>query len=490
MARTPADREAWLAVLATTDPATNALLRELLVAIEETGADNFLETRDRPGRHLAATPRVDAAPGGQFGPYRVVRPLGQGGMGAVWLAERADGLFSRQIALKLVHPSLLGSPAGERFARERAILAGLNHPHITSLLDAGVADNGQPYLAIEYVDGVPLTHWCDQKRCTIRTRIELFQQAMGAVVYAHANLVVHRDLKPTNILVTPDGQVRLLDFGIAKLLRDGEAPETALTQLAGRAFTPAYASPEQIAGGSVTTASDVYSLGVVLYELLCGVRPYQLERESPGALEQAILSADPVRPSLSDITDNVAAARATTPKRLRHTLAGDLDTILGKALKKDPAERYATVEAFAQDLKRSLAGEAVLARPDSAWYRWRKFVARNRLAAAAVALVVTSLAAGAGVAMWEALQARAERTRAERVKEFIGSIFESANPYVGGKSDVTARDLLKAGEERVERELRDEPAVAAELLSVLSASYHNLGDVDLALASARAAYGL
>jgi serine/threonine-protein kinase len=394
--RDPSNREAWLAGLAATDPETHTLLLEILLAVDDAGADTFLEILRLLARQLASEVGTGASPGKQYGAYRLLRRLGHGGMGSVWLAERADGLFARQVALKLVHPSLMGSAAGERFARERAILAGLSHPHITRLLDAGFADDGQPYLALEYVDGTPLTQWCDQEHCSIRARTEVFQQVLSAVQYAHANLVVHRDLKPTNILVTPDGQVRLLDFGITKLLQEGKTQERTLTQMAGGALTLAYASPEQIAGQPITTASDVYSLGVVLHELLCGVRPYRPERESAGALEEAILSADQVRPSQSHITADIAAARATTARKLRQMLAGDLDTILGKALRKDPADRYATVEAFAQDLKRSLAGPPVLARPDSAWYRWGKWVARHRLAAVASALILGSFATGAG----------------------------------------------------------------------------------------------
>ena len=283
----------------------------------------FLETRDLVASHVASL--VEADPGligKQFGPYRVLALLGHGGMGSVWLAERVDGLFTRQVALKLVHPALKSRVMSERFAREREILASLNHPNIARLLDAGFAEDGQSYLALDYVAGTPLTTYCDEPRLSVRERLELFRQVLSAVQYAHAHLVIHRDLKPANILVTEEGQVQLLDFGIAKLLSEGEAKETELTQLGGRALTPDYAAPEQIAGAPITTAADVYALGVMLYELLTGERPYKLKRDSRGALEEAILEADPVAPSRTALQQAAAAARATTAKKLSSTLAG------------------------------------------------------------------------------------------------------------------------------------------------------------------------
>jgi serine/threonine protein kinase len=274
-----------------------------------------------------------------------------------------------------VHQSVMSSDGRERFDRERSILGGLDHPHIARLLDAGFADDGRPYLALEYVDGTPLTEWCDRQRCTVGERVGVFQQVASAVQYAHTNLVVHRDLKPANIFVTRDGQVKLLDFGIARLLQDGEAPATPLTR-AGRPLTLAYAAPEQIAGLPMTAASDVYSLGVVLYELLCGVRPYRLERESAGTIEAAILSAAAVKPSQSAITGDIAAARATTPTELRELLARDLDVVLGKALAKNPAERYATVDALAADLNRCVRG-GVIAHANAPWRRLTASVSRH-----------------------------------------------------------------------------------------------------------------
>ena len=482
----PELRETWLSDLSRRDPDIGAHVKEMLTAIDKVGDDDPLETRDLVGHRLAAAVRTQPTLEGRlFGPYRVLRLLGQGGMGSVWLAERADGLFSRQVALKLVHQSLMGGAAlGERFARERAILAGLDHPRIARLLDAGVAEDGQPYLAIEYVEGTPLTAYCDAKRLALPARIDLVVQVLSAVQHAHRNLVVHRDLKPSNILVTAEGQVRLLDFGIAKLLTEGVARETELTQQGGRALTPEYASPEQIAGEPVTTASDVYSLGVLLYELLCGNRPYQLKRDSRGALEEAILTADPMRPSQSAIADAIATARSTTAKKLRQTLGGDLDTIVLKALKKNPAERYATADAFMQDLQRYGAGEPVTARPDSAVYRVRKFVWRNKFAAASAIAVFVALAAGMGVALWQAriarqqaLIAKTEAGTAEAVQAFMEDIFransaDQTDPLKAQQT--TARELLDVGLKKIDTALADAPAAKLRVFVTLAHMYADL----------------
>jgi len=350
--------------------------------------------------------------GVRVGSYRVLSLLGYGGMGSVWLAERADGLFTRQVALKLIHPALKSRVMSERFTREREILASLNHPNIARLLDAGFAEDGQSYLALDYVAGVPLTTYCDERRLAIHERLELFRQVLSAVQYAHAHLVIHRDLKPANILVTEEGQVQLLDFGIAKLLTEGEAKETELTQLGGRALTPDYAAPEQIAGAPVTTAADVYALGVMLYELLTGERPYKLKRDSRGALEEAILKADPAAPSRAALSEAAATARATTAKKLSSTLRGDLDTIVVKALKKAPTERYATVNAFGEDIERYLRGDVVLAQPDSAVYRALKFARRHWVGIAAAGVLLLTLAGGLAATSYEATVASAQRDAA------------------------------------------------------------------------------
>jgi serine/threonine-protein kinase len=386
--------------------------------------------------------------------------------------------------LKLPHPSLYDLHLAGRFSRERDILAALTHPNIARLYDAGVAAGGQPYLALQYVEGSPLTVYCDVARLAIRERIGLFMQVLGAVQYAHAHLVVHRDLKPSNILVGADGHVQLLDFGVAKLVGDDEGKES-LTQLNGRALTPDYASPEQIAGASITTASDVYSLGVVLYELLAGARPYQLKRESRGALEEAILAADPLKPSATAHTASAAAARATTPRRLAKTLQGDLDTIVLKALKKTPAERYASVEALTHDLQRYLRGEAVEARPDGALYKLGKLAARHKLGLAAAGVATLALAAGTVVSVWQARAAREqaaiarrEADKAKAVREFVVNVF-NANTHLQADPakarQTTARELLDRGAVKIGDSLKNDPEAKAEILGTLGDMYTQMG---------------
>src|SRR5882762_5483553 len=296
-------RAAWLENLGPEYAGILPVLRKLALSQESVDDDRLLNTLPRmnppadsgAARHTLLPAAF--ASNALIGPYRLVRELGQGGMGVVWLAERADGEVKRPVALKLPIISLHNRALAERFARERDILAQLTHPHIARLYDAGVTDRGQPYLAIEYVEGEKITGYCEQRGLGLKPRLRLFLQVLRAVQYAHTNLIVHRDLKPANILVTNQGDVRLLDFGIAKLLTGGEANETELTRIGGRALTPDYASPEQIAGNSITTGSDVYSLGVILYELLTGERPYKLKRDTPLSLEEAVLGGDPVRPS-------------------------------------------------------------------------------------------------------------------------------------------------------------------------------------------------
>ncbi len=405
----PAERAEWLAVLGRSDPQSAAVLRDLFAAQGAALAPGLLE---HPALLTEAESLLDGEPGlvgRQIGPYRVLSLLGHGGMGSVWLAERVDGLFARQVALKLIHTALTGRMMTERLTREREILAALDHPNIARLVDAGFAEDGQPYLALEYVAGTTLTSYCDRHRLVLRKRLELFQQVLGAVQYAHAHLVIHRDLKPSNILVTEDGQVRLLDFGIAKLLTGGEARETRLTQLSGRALTPDYAAPEQILGAPMTTAADVYSLGVTLYELLCGARPYRLKRESRGALEDAILQADPAAPSRAPIAAADAESRGTTVPRLIASLKGDLDAIAMKALRKVPAERYATASSLAEDIARFLDGSAVLAQHDRILYRAGKFARRHWLALATAGALMLTLAGGLAATSYEARVASAQR---------------------------------------------------------------------------------
>lgn len=488
------ERVGWVARLDASYAALKPILEKLLVesAAAETG--DFLKTLPKllpEGGLDPDTPGLEQQ--NVVGPYRLLRELGRGGMGTVWLAERADGLLKRPVALKLPHLGCYSAQFAERFARERDILAGLTHPNIARLYDAGFTPSGQPYLALEYVEGEPITRYCDAKRLNVRGRIEMLLQVLRAVQYARAHLVVHRDLKPSNILVATDGHVVLLDFGIAKLVTDGEAKETELTQLGGRALTPDYASPEQIIGESISTASDVYALGVVLYELLTGVRPYKLKRDSRGALEEAILDVDPQRPSQAVGDEAIAQARSTTKKRLAHALKGDLDTIVLKALKKQSVERYGTADAFAQDLQRYLAGEAVLAQPDSAWYRARKLVQRNRIAAAAAAAVLLALGIGLTAALWQANLARLEAARlqvevrkSQAVQRFLFQTLTSLAARGEGTSMNTREEIASLlGRKRRETEevYGTQPALKAEVFGVIGNLWNYLNDPDKSAAT-------
>jgi serine/threonine-protein kinase len=421
------------------------------------------------------------AVGALVGPYRLTREIGSGGMAEVWLAERADGAFKREVALKLPRITRLRRDLAARFGQERDILARLEHPLIARFYDAGVTIDGLPYLVMEYIAGQPLTAWCDDHRLRTPERLTLFAQVLEAVQFAHANLVIHRDLKPSNILVTGEGQVRLLDFGIAKLLTDGEsARETRLTQFAGRALTPDYASPEQIKGEPLTIASDIYSLGVLLYELLTGELPYQLKLQSVAQLEEAIVGAEPSRPSRG-LTPKAALARGVSVKRLSRGLRGDLDTIVLKALAKQPAGRYATVAEFAEDLQRHLSGQPVQARPASWGYRTRKFIARNRLTVGAATAIGAALIAATVVSLWQAQRARAQAARAEEVKKFVVSFFEAADVGAGTATrQTTAVDLLKQARDRLDAAPIADEAIRAELLTTIGSGLFSFDELELA----------
>jgi eukaryotic-like serine/threonine-protein kinase len=470
----PAQRDAWLEALPAQHRDLQDMLRQLLARSQRIDSAALLdtlpamETGDDDDHSGAAPGHADAHAAGELiGPYRLLRRLGVGGMGTVWLAERADGLMAqREVALKLPFGPFRGDLA-TRIAREREILATLDHPHIARLYDAGVAADGQPFLALEHVDGQRIDQWCEQQQLDVPARLALFLQVAHAVAYAHSQLVVHRDLKPSNLLVDATGAVKLLDFGIARLLDDGIAPAGELTQQGARAFTPDYAAPEQVSGQPVGTRADVYALGVLLFELLTGKRPYRLKRDSRAALEEAILAADVPRPS--DV-----AGDSTTRRALR----GDLDTIVRKALKKPANERYASVDALADDIERYLSSRPVLARPDGLAYRARKFVVRNRLPVAVAAALLVTVMAGAGAAIWQARIAIAERERAEAVKNFVVAIFREASPYEGsGSKELTAVDLLKQADKKLDAALAGRDGKRIELSNMIGESLAALGDM-------------
>jgi serine/threonine protein kinase len=467
-----AERAEWLASIE--DAALRERVRAILARSPRVETSGFLARlpalRASDSEAAALAPGAEIA-GDSIGPYRLVRELGTGGMSAVWLAERPDGLIRRPVALKLPQGVWRRGALAQRFARERDILAALTHPNIARLYDAGVSAGGQPYLAIEFVEGQPIDVFCTNQDLGLRARLRLFLEVARAVAYAHTQLIVHRDLKPANILVTAAGEVRLLDFGIAKLLDPDVGAQQ--TELAAQAFTPDYAAPEQIAGQPATTATDVYSLGVLLYELTSLVRPYRLAHGTRAALEQAIASTDPVRPS-------VAAGEVPW----RADLRGDLDTIVLKALKKLPEERYATVSAFADDIDRFLADRPVLARPDSVQYRVKKFVRRNRALVAGAGVLFVAMAVGAGVSLWQAGIARAEARRAEEIKEFLASTIRDVDPHVADGRVLSAADLLRQALGRAEG-LSARPELSIEMRTLIAQSMLNLEDFDAAEDAAR-----
>jgi eukaryotic-like serine/threonine-protein kinase len=481
----PARRDAWLDALPAEHAPLRDTLRRLLATQAAVESANFLGSLPGIARGSDAELAVAGIePGAHVGPYRLIEELGRGGMGAVWLAERADGAFTRQVALKLPLLSGLRPELAARFERERDILARLEHPNIARFYDAGVRADGLPYLAMERVQGRPIGAWCDERRLDIAARLRLFAQVLDAVQYAHARLVIHRDLKPANILVTDSGDVRLLDFGIAKLLSDDQRTlDTQLTQTSGRALTPDYASPEQIKGEPLTIASDVYSLGVVLFELLAGGKPYRVALASLAQLEQAIVASEALRPS-GAIDAHAAARRGMALARARRALRSDLDAIVGKALAKQTVDRYQTVAEFARDLERHRDGMPIMATAPSGWDRARRFVSRHRLAVGAAASVSVLVLGAAGVALQQAETAREqagaaqrEARRATAVQDFVLDLFRAnsdrqADPRKARST--TARELLDIGAQRIETALADEHDVKERMLRTLADMYNDM----------------
>lgn len=436
----------------------------------------------------------------RVGPYRIIERLGEGGMATVYRAERTDTDFQQTVALKLISPLRQTQHWQQRFVQERQILASLQHPNIAALIDGGISDDGFPYFAMEYVSGVPITEYCDEKRLGVRARLRLLLSVCDAVSYAHGKLIVHRDLKPSNILVDAGGRPKLLDFGIAKILSTENTDRTRTTL---RALTPDYAAPEQFTGKSVTTAVDVYALGGLLFELLCGNRPFA--RVSGSALDIEREIRDRGAPSFAQVAaatdlrarDRIADARRTTWRRLQRSLHGDLENIVLKALRKEPERRYSSVEALATELRRYLDGLPVHARADTLGYRLKKFVSRHPVGAplglaAGVALLLTS-----GVAVYQARQAetaaalaRLEAAKANETRDFITSLFEFAGPDKSLGEQLTARQLLDLGATRIDQELANQPELHAEMALLLANTYGQLGLYDDALPKAEQAVSL
>ena len=453
-------------------------------------------TLAEPGARRHAGDDLDPGPvaGMRVGPWRLERMLGRGGMAEVWEARRADGQFEHTVALKLLKRGMDSDEIVRRFLRERQILARLEHPGIARLFDGGMAPDGRPYFVLERVEGEPITRWCAGRGLDLRSRLRLVIACCEAVSAAHRRLVVHRDLKPSNILVTPEGQVKLLDFGIAKLLADegGGHP----TQAESRILTPAYAAPEQVAGEPVSTATDVYTLGVLAYELLTGRLPHHRSGRGMAELASAKLSEEIARPSTAVLmgakeaaTEGAAEGDTTTTvepreqRRLARSLAGDLDTIVMTALRREPERRYPSAAALADDLGRFLDGRPIQARPDSLGYRARRFLGRHRFGVLAATVAALSLVTGLLVALWQAQRAeaaaaaaRAEAETSRAIATFLTDVFTAADPEGKAAADLTARELVARGAERIDGELADQPRTRAAMQHVLGTVQYRLGE--------------
>jgi tetratricopeptide (TPR) repeat protein len=467
----PANRAAWLLDQCAGDADLRKAVERLLRADES--AEDFLE-RPFSGKTEPLgdrdTDHVDGAgdiAGTMFGSYRALRSIGAGGMGEVWLASRADGEFEQQVAIKrLLYPT---PELVRRFRQERRVLAGLRHPNIAQLHDGGVGTDGAPYFVMEYVEGEPITVWSDTHRCDLAARIGLMLQVCDAVQFAHRNLVVHRDLKPSNVLVDAGGQVKLLDFGIAKVLEDTDGRDDATATLVQR-LTPDYAAPEQLRGDVVTTATDVYALGVVLFELLAGDRPNRGNRQR-GDAERASVNTSPA------IASAVAARSEGLPRGWATRLRGDVDRIIAKAMAKEPERRYASAEALADDLRRHVQGRPVLARGDDAMYRLRKFIGRNRAGVSAAAAAILALVAATAVSVYQARVARTQAERADAERVFVLGILDANDPNEtqGRQLTLTAREILDRAAARIDKDLADQPTVRAELYDEIGNLYWDYG---------------
>jgi eukaryotic-like serine/threonine-protein kinase len=503
------ERRAWVARSCGDDAELCREVESLLEA--EAESESFLRKSDFV--QVASRLLTDQPEEGRrrVGPYKILRELGRGGMGVVYLAAREDEQYRKRVAVKLVKRGLDTEDILRRFRNERQILASLNHPNIAKLFDGGTTDDGLPYFVMEYVEGLPLLQYCDERNLSTDERLRLFRSICSAVQHAHQNLVIHRDLKPSNILVTHEGEVRLLDFGVAKFLNPELMGEgLTQTQAAFRAMTPEYASPEQVRGQHVTTATDVYSLGVILYELLTGERPYKLKDTSPEELSQVICGSEPTRPSEAagfrraasgggrksggertggGAQTQGALSPALNPKLLR----GDIDNIVLMALRKEPSRRYKSVEQFSTDIERHLTGRPVIARKDTFAYRGAKFVKRNKLGVAAACLVFLTLLGGIAATAWQARRAReqariadaksaeakAALAKTEKINRFMQSIFSYANPdwfgRAGGRRDVSVLEAMRDIERHIEDDFRDEPDVRADVYQQMGDSYRTQG---------------
>jgi eukaryotic-like serine/threonine-protein kinase len=485
------ERDSRLQALRVEAPSMAAEIESLLAA--HAAADGFLEHIDaETATELLKADEMADLPV-RAGPFRLKQEIGRGGLGVVYLGERVSGDFDQKVAVKLIKRGMDSDRILQRFHHERRILASLEHPNIARMIDGGALEDGRPWFAMEYIEGQPISDWCAQQFLSIEDRLKLFEKVCRVVQYAHSRLVVHRDLKPANILVADDGSVRLLDFGIAKLIDDSATDNTALTLVGASAMTPAYAAPEQIRGEAVSVATDVYSLGLVLYELLAGQQPFVQQSSSSESLSQAICETIPPLPSVvvaGKNIDQAAQVRGASPRQLQRVLRGDLDTIVLKAMAKEPERRYGSAEALAADIRRYLEGLPVKARPESMFYRVRRFAARHRAGLAVTVAVMVTLVAALAAALWQADQARmqallaqTEATRAEQqalraetTKNFLVSAFNRINVnFLPEGANYSLADFIIATEARLDSELGDAPESRAELRPVLGIALHELG---------------
>lgn len=472
---------------------------ELLASIE--ASEGFLETGSKEQKILKenvidglSEDHIPSLVGQQLGAYEITELLGHGGMGSVYLAERTDGTFEHRVAVKIIRSGMDTPSNIARFKQEQNILAGLHHPNIARLYDGGITEEGLPYLVMEYIDGYPIDHYCDKHKLTIAKRLELFKTVCSAVQHAHNNLVIHRDLKPDNILITKDGQVKILDFGIAKLLDSDTRKDSFLQTRAGaRMLTLAYAAPEQLAEEKITTSTDSYALGGILYKLLSGHLAFELDKKSRTEIEALIRDEIPTNAShrleeaSRDTQQTIAQNRKLTTNKLQKILAGDLDAILRKALRKDPLERYTSAEQVEEDIERYLEGNPVLAREGNLRYYTKKFIQRNKLPLGTSAVFILLVVAFSTFYTLRITQernyARMEAEKAEQVTEFLVDLFGRSNPYLEemeGGTDITVGSILKFGTKKIDEELSSQPAIMAELKTVLGEVYGALSEFEQA----------
>jgi non-specific serine/threonine protein kinase/serine/threonine-protein kinase len=469
----PEEQAAYLDDACAGDPTLRRQAQSLILA-NDADTENIQDAIRDVAAGVTLTNEVSAI-GRRIGPYQIIDELGRGGMGDVYLAVRADDEYQKRVAIKVVQHDFGNPEILRRFRNERQILAGLDHPYIARLLDGGTTPEGMPYVVMEYVEGEPIDRYCENHRLSVDERLKLFRKVCGAVHYAHQNLIVHRDLKPGNILVTAGGAPKLLDFGIAKLLNPELGPQTqAVTRMAMRLMTPEYASPEQIRGERISTASDIYSLGVVLYQLLTGHRPYEFKNYESQLIEQVVSFAEPEKPS--------AIVARDQKEKLRRQLAREIDAIVMMALRKEPERRYSSVEQFSEDIRRHLEGRPVRARSDAMTYRAGKFIKRHKVGLGAVALVVLALTGGVVATTWQARIARAERARAERrfndVRKLANSfMFEVHDNIADLPGSTRAREALVKSALEYLNSLAQEAAGDPALQRELALAYQRVGDV-------------